>query len=602
MKRRSLVLLLALVMIAGLFGACQPTATTETSPTPTPASATASAAPSANTGDDNSSNTGDDVGGDGNPAHNLAAGNYETDDYGVPLEEYTYELPLTTAGETYTYYTSEVMAGEFDVTTYGQSNPYYAFLQEKTGLVFDFIIVTQGYPGAGPRWDDLAIRLASDDIPDISTNIDWYYPGMIQTAFEEGFFTNLYPYKEYFPNYWRMANAHPDDLNLLATIEPLPEVIQTFWCLEWEPVNLHRITTRGDYLERLGLINDDVITLDQLHDALLRYRVELDVENPFYLISTIDSHGIFVAYDIPTGIDLTSPATPYINKQGKIAFGNSDENAKAFLSDLLVWKDEGLFNDDWMTSLANDAIHLIDQGCATTGMVPTEAKQYEYAGNATADPNAHWVPLHIPVQYEGQVLHLGDQRSWVEWGSWWIGGKAEDIPLLASYCDYLYSDEGIFDQNYGIEGETFNFNEKGEPVLSDFIQNHPYGLSFAVMTYMACELYDGGVSMRNRSYAFPGGERFKAFHEYWGDPNYYQYDGSMQWPSAVTFTPEEQTELNTYTADMTTYLQEQYLQFVDGTKPLTEWDSYVSGLETLGWYRAIDVYQQAYDRFIENYG
>ena len=89
-----------------------------------------------------------------------------------------------------------------------------------------------------------------------------------------------------------------------------------------------------------------------------------------------------------------------------------------------------------------------------------------------------------------------------------------------------------------------------------------------------------------------------AFHTYWVDPEYYHYDGSMEWPEYIVFTSEQSDEIAQYSTDMATYVSENYLQFVDGSKPLSEWDSYVEGLKLTGWYKCLDIYQQAYEDFI----
>jgi putative aldouronate transport system substrate-binding protein len=209
-------------------------------------------------------------------------------------------------------------------------------------------------------------------------------------------------------------------------------------------------------------------------------------------------------------------------------------------------------------------------------------------------------PIHKPVKENGQVFHLGDQRSWISFGSWFINAECENIPLVATWCDYFYSEEGIFFSNYGVEGVSFEYDENGKPMLTDFIIENPGGLSWAIMSYAMCEIIDGGVSIRNRSYAYPGGERIMNFHTYWIDPSITvtTFDGVAH---AVTFTNEENEQLVKYTNDIATYISENYVLFVDGSKPLSEFDSYVSGVKQMNLQECIDIYQAAYDRFAEKF-
>jgi hypothetical protein len=50
-----------------------------------------------------------------------------------------------------------------------------------------------------------------------------------------------------------------------------------------------------------------------------------------------------------------------------------------------------------------------------------------------------------------------------------------------------------------------------------------------------------------------------------------------------------------YTAGYRHLLNENYFAFIDGSKPISEWDSYVQGLKDIGMTRIIETYQDAYD-------
>ena len=51
-------------------------------------------------------------------------------------------------------------------------------------------------------------------------------------------------------------------------------------------------------------------------------------------------------------------------------------------------------------------------------------------------------------------------------------------------------------------------------------------------------------------------------------------------------------------SDLSTYYEENYVAFVDGTKPMSEWDSYINDLNTFGYERIQEIYQGAYDRYM----
>jgi putative aldouronate transport system substrate-binding protein len=115
------------------------------------------------------------------------------------------------------------------------------------------------------------------------------------------------------------------------------------------------------------------------------------------------------------------------------------------------------------------------------------------------------------------------------------------------------------------------------------------------MLYGINSLAEHGLEDGMRKYAYPGGERLVEMHYYWND---YDYDGAYKWPIGVSFTQEQTDEVNKYLSDLTTYISENYLGFLDNSKPLSEWDEYVAGLYQLGWAEVLAVYQEAYDAYI----
>jgi hypothetical protein len=65
----------------------------------------------------------------------------------------------------------------------------------------------------------------------------------------------------------------------------------------------------------------------------------------------------------------------------------------------------------------------------------------------------------------------------------------------------------------------------------------------------------------------------------------------------LNLSTEQSEEVNLYAADINTYITENYLMFVDGSKPLGEWDSYVNGLMGVGLARVEEIYQKALDDY-----
>ena len=76
------------------------------------------------------------------------------------------------------------------------------------------------------------------------------------------------------------------------------------------------------------------------------------------------------------------------------------------------------------------------------------------------------------------------------------------------------------------------------------------------------------------------------------------YGGEYDIPTGITYTDEQSEELNTLTGDLTTYISEAYLGFLEGSKPLSEWDAYIADLEAMGIGRCREIIQEAYDAYM----
>jgi hypothetical protein len=190
-------------------------------------------------------------------------------------------------------------------------------------------------------------------------------------------------------------------------------------------------------------------------------------------------------------------------------------------------------------------------------------------------------------------------RAWaLAFSNWSINTKASNIPLLVSYADWFFSTEGGDTASYGEEGVAFVVNEKGERLLSDMILNDTSG-GWLNNLYAGDPFSDVGLMDQMRSYAVEGGQRYVDMMRSWVVPNYL-FKGGDDWPSSnAKGTDEQQREISSFATDTAMYIGENFLQFVDGTKPMSDWTGYISGLNsTTQIGRRKLIWQAIYDNFI----
>jgi hypothetical protein len=152
---------------------------------------------------------------------------FATDDRGIATEPYNYPLPLTTSNEVITYWWSTyspqfIPAGK----TYGETAlPQEAYA--RTGVNVEYVDV----PTAS-RVENFGVLLASDDLCDIMSYAEMYYPGNPLQMVEDGYFANILEFAEYMPNYLYQATyANPNDRDTYESVFYSDDVVPTAWLL-----------------------------------------------------------------------------------------------------------------------------------------------------------------------------------------------------------------------------------------------------------------------------------------------------------------------------------------------------------------------------------
>ena len=522
-----------------------------------------------------------------------AAGNYALDARGYPLEPYEYALPLTTAGEVFTFWTSS-FTPQYIPEGGMESMPVPVGMEEQTGVHIEYIVNPYDTRAA-----NFATMLAADDLPDIMAQGIDQYPGSYYEAVDDGYFVNLYDYRAYCPNYIYQATRDPADLATYEGVFYDEDFIIAFYCLWEDPYYSANKVIRGDYLEKVGMQAEDLVTWDDWFNALSAIQSQIDaVTFPWPLTAGIDIKGSYStspSFDTLGFVNSAGLPDVYIY-DGQVCFGNMTARDRDYMAMLNRFYDAGLIDPDWggYVSSVSFADKIGTGEIAIMDMAATEIPGY----NASSlDPDCDWVALARPLQYAGQVLHVGGDLSRVTAGNSSISAKCSNIELAVSWCDYRYSPSGSFFNCYGPEGVIWEYNEDGEIRATDWALNHEMGFAWVCSLYALNNIFEHGLEDTDRKTIFEGGEAILETRAFWSD---YDYDGAYQFPVGCRLTAEQEELVNDYAADIQTYIAETYVQFLDGGKPFSEWDAYVDTLWSLGMQEIIDIYQQAYDAYLQN--
>lgn len=453
-------------------------------------------------------------------------------------------------------------------------NAFFQELEKRTGVHLEFII-----PASGTEQEAYNLMIASGELADIITHNGYNYPEGWDAAVDDGYYMDLTPYLDtYLKDYQRVRTSDP--VMEKSTLTDSGRVV-SFNILYTEPQGPWMgMQIRKDWLDDLGL--DVPETYDELEEVLRQFKEKKNAYAPLSIGANgymETSHALSAGYGV---------MEDFMQIEGKVVYGPMEEGWKEYLTMLNRWYDEGLVDPDFMTNGA----WQVDIGMVLNGetgvwnAMYTMISQYE-----SGDSGIEVVPMTSPVKQKGDELHIRREDGYVGNGVA-ISADCKYPEIAMKLMNYLYSEEGAELANYGIEGDTFNYVD-GKPVLTEKISNNEqYSMSQAQALYLMPPSRFGGLYDWTRELSTVPEKDIKAF-DIWGVA-----DDSYIIPARITYTSEESTERAKIVTEVDTYMKENSVKFITGVLDIDEeWDNYVNQLKELGVERAIEITQNALDRF-----
>ncbi len=468
-------------------------------------------------------------------------------------------------------------------------NVQFREMEKLTGIHVEFDFLTDA------TWNEqFNLMLVAEDYPDIASAAPSACAGSADQAYEDEVIIRLNDYMELIPNYLNIintvdtwANAVTDQGNLMGF----------YYVAQRNQPNFCGYCVRGDWMEDLGLEMPEII--DDWYQILLAFKehktggvAPMDIANTGMPID----NWFAPAY----GVNSVSPYL--LQDNGKVFFSPTTDGYRAYLANLAKWYAEGLINQDFLSltgfegmgaapaadRLANNQSGVLPALYTLAGATFANIGQAEegfFAEMAKQPTLERGVPNKVGVR--------GTDTTKIMQNGAVIFTTCEYIPETVSYLDYIYSEDGILLSNYGVEGETFYYDEEGKPHAGDLLANNPDGLTFG----QAREVY---LTHTGAKYYLLDPEEESA------DPyalNYYNtWNDVGEWnlTNALTFTAEEQEERASLLTDIQTYVAEYSTKVIAGIEPLNDetWNTFVSQLGAMKADRVVEITQAAYDRYL----
>ena len=484
------------------------------------------------------------------------------------------ELPLTTEPITLTVFAGLDSNLTGIINDYNE-NQFFQELEKRTGVHLEFII-----PASGEEKQNYNLMIASGELADFICHNGFSYPEGMDAAVDDGYYLDLTPYLDtYLKDYNRVRTSN--EVMEKSTTTDAGRVVGLH-ILYTEPQGPWMgLQVRKDWLDELGL--DIPVTFDDWEVMLTKFKEEKGAYAPL----SIGSHGwMETSHALSAGFGVYES---FMQVDGKVAFGPAEEGWKEYITLLNDWYKKGLIDPDFMTN----GQWQVDTAMVTSGQTGAWNAMYTMPSlYESLVPGMEVTAVTSPVKEEGDELHIRRENGYV--------GNAVSISASCKYPEiamklwnYFYTEEGSLLCNYGIENDTFTYDENGKPVVTEKISNNPqYSMSQAQALYLMPPSRFGGLYDWTRELASVPAKDVKAY-DIWG-----KADDAYILPARISYTSDESRERAKLVTEINTYMEEKTVAFITGISDIdAEWDSYIQTLNDLGLARAIEITQAALDRF-----
>lgn len=490
------------------------------------------------------------------------------------------------AGKTFTYWVGMPAGASMKYKSLAEMD-IYKKRAEDSGVKIEFV-----HPPAGQENEQFNLMLASRDLTDIiEYNYGAYRAGK-DTLIDDGILIKLDDIIEnHAPNLKKRLEENENYKRLITTPKG---AYYMFPSLNTDNYRIFGgLMVREDWLKEFGL--DAPETIADWEEMLRAFKTKDGVTAPFtangdmFWMEGTTTNTFNGAFDACKG--------KYV-EDGKIKFGPIEPAYKEYITLLNRWYNEGLIDKDFSTNSGSAVGAKIINGeaGAVWGWIGGGMGGYMKALQEK-DPSYSLIGVDCPklnddsepvrfVTFQGDVSHYAAG----------ISTACKDPEGAAEWLDYWYSDEGIMLSNFGIEGETYEMKD-GHPVYTEKITNNPEGLSVSEAMGLSFRPADNPGVHQLEDYLM-------GFYQY---PQ--QRDALKLWEKstdrartiemlAITPSAENSEEAAALDTEIRTYVEENSMKFVNGTRPLSEYDDFVATLKKMNVDRYIEIYQEAYDEYM----
>jgi putative aldouronate transport system substrate-binding protein len=459
---------------------------------------------------------------------------------------------------------------------YSPEAPGMKRLEEKTGVRLNWQVVAGGT--TNQAYEVFNLMMASGDVPDIvMINIQTQLKRYPQAWFPLDTIAKGNPR---YPNFNKYV-LEDELLQILLNDEEGHE--RYVPCLATRRQG-DILLLRRDLLEKYG--EKEPVTLEDWHRVLTKARA--DGKKPY--VTRYGRGGIFRRL-LAGYIDCIHE--DYFVEDGKVKYGIFDPRFKEAVEIARQWYSEGLIDQEYPTTEGTRWWEGV-----LRGEVFATHDNTARIGGADQEFINQGVPYRIVGVGPMQSPRTGLRRTNNHYPktrerSVGINIKTARPDRLLDLFEYCYSDEGFILMNYGIEGLSFYYDEKGNP-----ISDPEYGLKVekGELPHVLTTL---DMPKNQRNELLTGFLLDREDHALVREATaLYTNNDFIQenWMSSIVLTEDERNTLSPINAELDTYRSEWLDKFIIGAEPMSKWDDFAAQIQKMNVQQGIDIYQTALNR------
>ena len=601
--KKLLALLLCLAMVAGVLSACGSTAAPSAAPEAAASGAEEAAAPAEEgaapaeeaaeaPAAEEAAASAEEA---GSAAEEAPAEEAPAEAGGLITTDYTYDLPLFPDDPDFTFsmwVSFSDNASNYMPNQYADNRAFQKAC-EMTGVNVDMVCIS-----TSSNSEQFQLRVASNDLPNVITNVAQLWTGSYDAAIDDEVFIDLTDMIEnYMPAYKECYDQLPDSVKLDLHTDGgnIPRLISINNYPQGAGEGLF---VRTDYLEKVG--KDIPETYDELEDVLYAFQSELGLSESLMAVAGLvhTSNALVSGLGVWGGFS-TFPfnTDPYYCVDGKVKYGIIEDGYHEYMEMFHKWYADGIISPDFISKNQNPMEFAGTIGSGNTGVFfgETNIVPSYYSVGQSNDPDFEITPVPPITKTEGEATHFGTSKSPI---SGRLAGIAVtttpvDLEKLGTYLDFFFTEEGALLSAMGVEETadqegSYIWDENGELAYSDTWNNSELN-EMEKPTYWIYSVVPMLCPKTPTTYYYD--VQYECA-DVW-DLN---ADDAWKLPD-VKLNADEQYECDAIYADIRTVVEENLTKFAVGDRDMAEWDDFIDQLYDLGIEDCIALYQQAVDRY-----